>query len=190
MTRRRFSNFGEYLYWCYASMQMLMVALKRGLSEYDRSCYALREKYFKGYKEGRFSPSSLVNNTIARFSDLSVCWYCGAPAPASGLTRDHVLPLSKGGADSSDNIFMVCGRCNCSKCDSDLMQWYGATFVDPAPLYLWASYLKLVYRFSIEHNLLEKHADELAALSLPFDPRSLSYEFPLKDFIEDENSNT
>lgn len=189
MTRRRFSNFGEYLYWCYASMQMLMVALKRGLSEYDRSCYALREKYFKGYKEGRFSPSSLVNNTIARFSDLSVCWYCGASVPASGLTRDHVLPLSKGGSDSPDNIFMVCSRCNSSKCDSDLMEWFEDSFNEPAPLYLWASYLKLVYQFSVSHNLLDKHSTDLAALDLPFSAQSLSYEFPLKDF-KDEKSKS
>lgn len=184
MARRRFANFGEYLYWCYASMQMLMVALKRGLLEYDRSCYALREKYFKGYKEGRFSPSSLVNNTLARFSDLSQCWYCGAPAPASGLTRDHVLPLSKGGSDSSDNIFMVCSRCNSSKCDSDLMSWYFSTFVEAPPLYLWATYLKLVYQFAVAHDLMDKTSDALFGLMLPFDVRSLSYEFPIKDFIE------
>lgn len=182
MARRRFANFGEYLFWCYSSMQMLMVALKRDLSEYDRSCYALREKYFKGYREGRFAPRSLIGNTIARFSDLSTCWYCGAPATPAGLTRDHVLPLSKGGADSADNIFMVCARCNSSKRDSDLMEWFRATFVDPAPLYLWASYLKLVYQFSVSHGLLDKHSADLAALDLPFNPSSLSYEFPIKDF--------
>lgn len=186
MVRRRFANFGEYLFWCYASLQMLMVALKRGLTEYDRSCYAIREKYFKGYKEGRFYPSSLVNNTLARFSDLSRCGYCGAQAPASGLTRDHVLPLSKGGYDSSDNIFMVCSRCNSSKRDSDLMNWYFSTFVQPPPIYLWATYLKLVYRFSVDHGLLDKTSAELSSLGLPFDFNSLSYayDFPIKDFLE------
>lgn len=184
MRRRRFANFGEYLFWCYACLQMLMVALKRGLSKYDRHCYALREKFFKGYKEGRLSPSSLVNNTIAHFSDLGHCWYCGLPISASELSRDHVLPLSKGGADSSDNIFIVCRRCNSSKGDSDLMKWYFDTFVDAPPVYLWAAYLKLVYQFAVAHDLLDKGSEALYRLVLPFDIRSLSYEFPIKDFLE------
>ena len=184
MSCRKFGTLREQLFWCYASMQMLMVARKRGLSEYDRSCYAIRKKYFYGYLDGRFSPSSLVKNTVARFSDRTACWYCGAPASVSGLTYDHVLPRSKRGPDSADNIFMVCRRCNSSKRDSDLMVWWFSTFEEPAPLYLWASYLKLVYQFALADDLLDMPPEFLAVLDLPFDARALRYEFPLNHFLE------
>ena len=181
----KYANLAEQIFWCYASMQMLMVALKRDLSDYDSACFAIRQKYFKGYLEGRYSPSSLVRNTMARFSDLTSCWYCGVPAPKSGLTRDHVLPLSKGGPDSSDNIFPVCGRCNSSKRDSDLMIWWFSTFEVPAPLYLWASYLKLVYQFAVAHDLMEMPCEFVAVMDLPFNPRTLRYEFPINHFIDE-----
>ena len=49
-----FKNFGEYLYYAYANLQMLHYALKDGKSKYDRMCYMIRAKAFKAYKEGRW----------------------------------------------------------------------------------------------------------------------------------------
>ncbi|MBK9178915.1 MAG: HNH endonuclease [Acidimicrobiales bacterium] len=36
------------------------------------------------------------------------CHWCGGPA----ATVDHLLPVSKGGADSADNLVAACTRCN------------------------------------------------------------------------------
>ncbi len=178
MARTKFANFGEYFFWCYSSMQMLMVALKRGQREYDRGCYAIREKYFKGYREGRYAPSSLVGNALAR-SASGCCWYCGSE---EALTRDHILPLSKGAPDCADNIALACRRCNSSKGNSDLIEWFRDAFDCPAPLGLWASYLKLVYQFSVSNGLMEMHRPEMEAMNLPFSLTSLSYQFPISDF--------
>ncbi len=49
-----FKNFGEYLYYAYANLQMLHYALKDGKPKYDRMCYMIRAKAFKAYKEGRW----------------------------------------------------------------------------------------------------------------------------------------
>ena len=38
----KFANFGEYLYWSYANLQMLCAALNMGKEKYDRSCYMIR----------------------------------------------------------------------------------------------------------------------------------------------------
>ena len=40
------------------------------------------------------------------------CFYCGEARP---LTRDHKVPLIRGGSDFIDNIVPACRRCNCSK---------------------------------------------------------------------------
>jgi 5-methylcytosine-specific restriction endonuclease McrA len=41
------------------------------------------------------------------------CAYCGAPA----TSLDHVIPRSRGGAHSWDNVVAACGRCNHTKAD-------------------------------------------------------------------------
>lgn len=49
------------------------------------------------------------------------CAYCGAPAPR--LQRDCVLPLSRGGRYTLDNIVPACPSCNASKCNHEVTGW-------------------------------------------------------------------
>jgi 5-methylcytosine-specific restriction endonuclease McrA len=43
------------------------------------------------------------------------CCYCGKKFPTSGLNLDHVIPRSRGGRTSWDNIVTSCVRCNIKK---------------------------------------------------------------------------
>jgi 5-methylcytosine-specific restriction endonuclease McrA len=43
------------------------------------------------------------------------CQYCGHGEQASELTFDHVVPRSRGGRTSWDNVGAACTRCNLSK---------------------------------------------------------------------------
>jgi 5-methylcytosine-specific restriction endonuclease McrA len=53
----------------------------------------------------------LNNKTLFR-RDANLCLYCGERFMSRDLTRDHVTPLSKGGADSWTNVVTACRRCN------------------------------------------------------------------------------
>ena len=45
--------------------------------------------------------------------DGYICYYCGQEAN----TVDHIIPISKGGISSEDNMIAACHRCNSGKRD-------------------------------------------------------------------------
>jgi 5-methylcytosine-specific restriction endonuclease McrA len=49
--------------------------------------------------------------------DRNMCQFCGATFPASELTLDHVMPRSRGGRSSWENLVACCYACNNSKGD-------------------------------------------------------------------------
>lgn len=49
------------------------------------------------------------------------CAYCGAPS--EHLQRDCVLPISRGGRYTLDNVVPACRSCNASKCNSEVTGW-------------------------------------------------------------------
>lgn len=51
----------------------------------------------------------------------NVCAYCGS---VESLQQDHVIPVTKGGGYTPDNIIPACKSCNCSKGNKDLKEWY------------------------------------------------------------------
>lgn len=45
------------------------------------------------------------------------CAYCGCPISIHSVTKDHVLPTSKGGKDDLLNVVASCYPCNAKKAD-------------------------------------------------------------------------
>jgi 5-methylcytosine-specific restriction endonuclease McrA len=49
------------------------------------------------------------------FRDAHQCQYCGKEPPLRDLNIDHVLPRSRGGSDSWENLVTACRVCNLRK---------------------------------------------------------------------------
>lgn len=60
-------------------------------------------------------PTPNLNNNALFARDAHLCLYCGQQFSRSQLTRDHVLPLSRGGTDIWENVVSACSQCNARK---------------------------------------------------------------------------
>ena len=175
---RQYANFGEYIYWSYANLQMLHYAVSAGIGKYDRTCYMIRSKAFKAYKEGRWNIHDLLEFNIAKIQKNDFCWYCGKKIEPSKLTKDHVFPRTKGGNNDMDNIIMVCKECNSSKGKKDLFEWYAEVRKEWPPLNILIHYLKNIYLYSVEHGLLSLTLEDLELKELPFNWRFIPLKYP------------
>jgi 5-methylcytosine-specific restriction endonuclease McrA len=63
--------------------------------------------------------------TTAEWAALRNAWggcaYCGART--DDLQRDCVLPISRGGRYTLDNVVPACRSCNASKCNAEVTTW-------------------------------------------------------------------
>lgn len=60
-------------------------------------------------------PTPNLTNTALFARDGNLCLYCGQHFGRPSLTRDHVLPISKGGLDLWENVVSACFQCNSRK---------------------------------------------------------------------------
>jgi len=60
-------------------------------------------------------PAPALTNTALFARDGHLCMYCGQQFARHALTRDHVLPLSRGGRDTWQNVVSACLHCNVRK---------------------------------------------------------------------------
>ncbi|WP_309229549.1 MULTISPECIES: HNH endonuclease signature motif containing protein [unclassified Blastococcus] len=79
--------------------------------------YARRRKRRMDAVEHDLSPE--------QWSALQAAWGGCAYCRATGvpLQRDCVLPISRGGRYTLDNIAPACGSCNASKCNDEVTGW-------------------------------------------------------------------
>ncbi|WP_223926829.1 HNH endonuclease [Prevotella lacticifex] len=181
--RAKYNNFGELLYYAYANLQMLCYALGSNTPKYDKKCYMIRAKAYKAYKEGRWNIHDLMQLNVAKIKENNFCWYCGKEMPPSKLTIDHVFPRNKGGNNDMDNIIMVCKTCNSSKGNMDLFEWYSKVQKHWPPLNILIHYMKNIYQYSKENGLMDKHAEEMDLLELPFNWRFIPIHYPQPEEI-------
>ena len=65
-----------------------------------------------GERMAKIRTNPPLTNTALFFRDNCQCMYCGYFFSTSQLSRDHVIPKSRGGADRWQNVVAACKRCN------------------------------------------------------------------------------
>ena len=63
--------------------------------------------------------------------DDHTCQYCGA---TKHLTIDHVIPRSRGGQDTWENMVVACSKCNIKKANTPLEQTGMKLLREPRPM--------------------------------------------------------
>lgn len=70
-----------------------------------------------GRRTPQLRSKPLLTNDALFARDDYHCLYCGKAFPFPGLSRDHVVPKSRGGKDRWENVVTACRRCNQHKGD-------------------------------------------------------------------------
>lgn len=120
---------------------------KERLQEYRREYHLkniekitrnVREWESNNYKRNRESCRMTLQRRKARINNLKYtltaeewsitkdnfnneCAYCGEKIK---LEQEHIIPVSKGGPYTKENIIPACKSCNCKKSNKDLDEWY------------------------------------------------------------------
>jgi 5-methylcytosine-specific restriction endonuclease McrA len=98
----------------------------------NKEKYLARQKRFRQTEKGKLTNKQRCHNRQARIRGAEgnhtykewenikkengyICVHCGKKEPEIKLTRDHIIPISKGGTNYIENIQPLCGACNSKK---------------------------------------------------------------------------
>lgn len=164
----------EHIAWSYANLAAAHSAVSAGAKRYSRLNYMIRARLNKGLVAGTMNIGSLLDDEKIKYQYPHSCCYCGA---TEQLHMDHLIPKSKGGPDTGDNIVWSCRSCNSSKRDNDIMRWLESKEQLPSILLL-RRYLKLLTAYCLDHGLMDIALEDAAKLDLPFDILAIPYNLP------------
>lgn len=164
----------ELIYYSYANLAMAHAAIVKKQDKYDRYNFMIRAKLFKGLKDGTMNMSTIFDDEKVKLQTGQLCNYCGS---TEKLSLDHIFPQKKGGKDDAENLIFACKTCNSSKGKKDLMEWaeFRGEFL---PLMVIRRYLKLVFKYCSENDLLDKDLEDLMKIDLPFRIDLLPIKYP------------
>ena len=164
----------DLLYWSYANLAMAHYAVEKGLQKYDRTSFMIRARLMKGLSTGAMQIRSFFDDEKYKLSNGARCVYCGS---SEHISVDHIFAKANGGSDSSDNLVCCCRTCNSSKNDADMMEWFASKGEFP-PLLILRRYLKLVYQFCENNDILGCPIDEIDDTKWPFRLKNIPTNYP------------
>jgi hypothetical protein len=116
---------------------------------------------FKALKAGDITMSGTMREWQRELELPRVCVFCGT---GEGLQTDHLIPSSRGGADSAENVVSACGSCNASRGDQGVFQWLGLKEKDNLHRLVAGKYLKELFELHGRRGTLDVHKDDIDRL--------------------------
>ncbi len=170
----KYETVKELIFWSYSNLAMAHVALDKNHQKYGMLNYVVRAKLFKGLKEGTMNIKSIFDDEKIKLQIGQKCNYCSSTV---NLALDHIFPQKLGGKDEAENLIFACRTCNSSKGKKDLMEWM-QTKDNFLPLMVIRRYLKLVFTYCLENEILDLKLSETKNLELPFKLEFIPTKFP------------
>jgi len=142
----------QLIYWEYAKL----IAKSAG---YEKNFAFICSRY-KKLVSGEMHWSSSIRDYENELQKGRICTYCGSD---DKLSLDHLIPISRCGVDprvgailnSTDNIVCACKKCNSSKGDKDIFEWYRAKMIEDIPGLALSKFLKIAYRLHETQGTLD-----------------------------------
>jgi len=123
----------DLIYWEYAK-------LISGSAGFGRKQYPFVMRKFMELKKGIIKWSDIVREDLS--TDTTKCVYCSSK---QDLSNDHIVPKRECHFREIHNIVTCCNKCNSSKGDRDLIEWYGLEKRYEIPRIVMGKYLKMIY---------------------------------------------
>lgn len=76
------------------------------------SCYIVIPEVVRTTEYGGYHPCNSFSRRNVFLRDNNTCQYCGQQLPRARLNIDHVVPKSRGGGTSWENVVLSCIPCN------------------------------------------------------------------------------
>jgi len=116
---------------------------------------------FKKLRDGEITISGTMRDWEREQELPKQCVFC---AEIVALTTDHLIPRSRGGDDSADNVVLACQPCNTSRGDKGIFEWLGLKEKDRLHRLVAGKYLKQLLALHERASTLEVTKDQIAIL--------------------------
>jgi hypothetical protein len=116
---------------------------------------------FKKLRDGEISISGTIREWEREQKLPKQCVYCGS---ITDLTTDHLIPRSRGGDESADNVVLACQPCNASRGDKGIFEWLGLKEKDKVHRLVAGKYLKQLLTLHEQAGTLEIAKDQITIL--------------------------
>jgi hypothetical protein len=116
---------------------------------------------FKKLRDGEITISGTIREWEREQQLPKQCVYC---ASITNLTTDHLIPRSRGGDESADNVVLSCQTCNTTRGDKGIFEWLGLKHKDKLHRLVAGKYLKQLLTLHEKVGTLEIAKDQITIL--------------------------
>lgn len=116
---------------------------------------------YAALRSGEIHMSDTISEWYMELKTERCCVYCGS---TDRLTADHLIPRSRGGTDSADNVVVACQGCNSKRGANGVYVWLGRKGKEKINRIVAGKYLKMLYDMHGAAGTLGVSAAEIVSL--------------------------